>query len=57
MKRRRNGLKDASYDDESVRDIEVANGEQETNTFVERYELKTGTLQLLIPHFIKNREK
>ena len=57
MKRRRSGLKDASYDDESVRDIEVANGEQETNTFVERYELKTGTVRLLIPHFIKNREK
>ena len=40
-----------------VRDIEVANGEQETNAFVERYELKTGTVRLLVPHFIKNREK
>lgn len=57
MKRRRSRLKDASYDDESVRDIKVANGEQEKNTFVERYELKTGTVRLLIPHFIKNQEK
>ena len=50
-------IDDDDESDESVRDIEVANGEQETNAFVERYELKTGTVRLLVPHFIKNREK
>ena len=52
-----NGLKDALYDDESVKDIEVANSEQETNAFVDRYELETRTVRLLVSHSLKSRGK
>ena len=52
-----NGLKDALYDDESVKDIEVANSEQETNAFVDRYEVETRTVRLLVSHSLKSRGK
>lgn len=51
------GLKDALYDDESVKDIEVSNSEQETNAFVDRYELETRTVRLFVSNSLKSRDK
>lgn len=51
------GLKDALYDDESAKDIEVSNSEQETNAFVDRYELETITVRLFVSNSLKSRDK
>ena len=48
--------KDAIYDYKKVRVIDVANGEQETNEFVDRYELGTRTLRWLVSHPLRSRE-
>ena len=51
------GLKDALYDDESAKDIEVSNSEQETNAFVDRYELETIAVRLFVSNSLKSRDK
>lgn len=51
------GLKDALYDDKSAKDIEVSNSEQETNAFVDRYELETITVRLFVSNSLKSRDK